>query len=127
MSDVSYFYHNGAFHHVEGDLPPGADLVPRIPNVGETWDPIAKEFVVDAVAVAHYDLAADHIDVVHHTKMAEAALVMSGFPLTHGFLAEEAAVVGKSIENLACLVLEKSKPLRDAEVARRLAKTSATS
>jgi hypothetical protein len=66
----------------------------------------------------------EHIASVHRQKAVEAALVMSGYTLTHGLLAEEADALGINITDLAERVLENRKEERDFEVARRVDKVT---
>jgi len=120
------FFFDGAFHQMCGDeaegLPPGAQVVPRAPELGETWDPATGTFVLDPLARVEAGLGAGHVGVVHPIKALEAAVILSGVPLTHGFLAEEAAALGVGLLDLAAQVHAKAAALRSAEIARRQAK-----
>jgi len=126
MAMAEFFFLNGAFHHVDGPLPKGAQRVPRMPEVGEAWDIKAQDFVRDDVAIAHHALPADHIARAHAIKAIEAVLILSGVPLTHGLIVEEAAALGIDPPALAAAVHAQGEAMRRAEVNRRTAKASAS-
>ena len=125
---VTWFFLAGAFHQRTDDmadgLPPGAQAVPRAPEMGETWDPVAGAFVLDPLARVEAGLGAGHVSTVHPVKAMEAAVILSGMALSHGFLAEEAAALGMDLLDLAAQVHAKAAGLRSAEIARREAKTA---
>lgn len=64
-----------------------------------------------------------HVAKMHTLKALEAAVILSGVPLTQGVLVEEAAALGLELTELAQLVAEKARAERELEVARRVYKT----
>lgn len=66
----------------------------------------------------------EHLSSVHLQKALEAVLVLSGYKLSCGLLAEEATATGVELQSLAMQVHEKRRAERDFEVGRRLAKTT---
>lgn len=63
-----------------------------------------------------------HIIAAHAQKGLEAALILSGYDLTVGLIADEAKAIGSETKALARRVMEKSADFRAAEIARRKAK-----
>jgi len=120
-----FFFLNGVFHHVDGALPKGAQMVPRMPEPGETWNPDTGQFVCDEVAAAHHGLPASHIDQAHAIKALEAVVILSGVDLTHGLIVEEASALGIDPSALAAIIHDKGTALRAAEINRRTAKVRA--
>ena len=64
----------------------------------------------------------EHLLSVHLQKALEATLVLSGYNLTVGLLAEEASANKIPLKELAQIVLDKRKAEREFEVARRVKK-----
>lgn len=115
----SYGYHE---LRVGQELPVGAVAVPRLPEIGETWDSLGGAFVFDSAILADMSVPLGHIDVAHTLKMLEAAIILSGVRLTHGLLHEEAVALGVPVNDLAEQVASKSKNFRTLEVNRRVMK-----
>ncbi len=120
-----YFLLNGDYHATDRDgaLPPGAIVLPRLPEAGERWDGAA--FVCDDEIAADLDIPVNHIARAHAVKQVEAALILSGYALTHGLLAEEAAANGLDLAELAQSVLANAAEFRALEAARRQRKWAA--
>lgn len=106
-----------------GPLPEGAIAVPRLPLAGERWD--GSSFVCDEEIAADIDIPVNHIARAHAVKQVEAALILSGYALTHGLLAEEAAANGLDLAELAQSVLANAADFRAREAARRQRKWAA--
>jgi hypothetical protein len=123
----TYFLHEGAYHVLtKGQaLPKGAVKVPRLPKDGESWDPKKKKLVRDDGLAADMEIGADHRTTVHQLKALEAAVILSGFVLTHGLLAEEAKAIGVEVQDLARQVHDKAAALRKLETRRRKRKLAA--
>lgn len=105
-------------------MPEGAVPVPRPPAPGEKWN--GKEWQVDLAALADELVSPGHIERAHLIKQIEAALVLSGIALTHGLLAEEAAMTGVTIADLARQVEDRTADFRERETARRMMKQGAS-
>lgn len=122
---MRFYLHDGAYH----ELPPGAMLpdgaveVDRLPEVGEDWDHQAGRFCKDHGLCADMNMPAGAVERAHALKHAEAAMILSGFHLTHGILAEEARVTGEDLTDLAARVFGKTETFRAAEIERRRIKT----
>lgn len=116
-----YFLHDGAYHVLpEGrSLPSGAVEVPRLPGAGETWNAALAQFERDGEVAADLKVTRGHIDLAHVIKTVEASMILSGFALTHGLIAEEAEVTGSTVQSIAAQVAANSAPMRNAERARR--------
>jgi len=69
-------------------------------------------------------VSAEHIRSVHLQKAIEATLILSGYDLSAGLLAEEAAALGLDLTDLAATVRGKRRAECDFEVARRSAKVA---
>ena len=108
---------------LSGPLPQGAIAVPRLPLAGERWD--GSAFVCDDEIAADIDIPVNHIARAHAVKHVEAALILSGYALTHGLLAEEATDNGLDLAELAQSVLANAADFRAREAARRKRKWSA--
>lgn len=119
-----YIFWNGAYHDAPRDFaaPKGAVRVPRLPGAGEVWDAKAGAFVLDEAILADHVAPAGHIAAAHAVKQVEASMILSGLPLTHGLIADEAAMTGQSIDAIARAVAEHCLPMRRIEAARRSAK-----
>ncbi len=121
-----YFLYQGGYHSLpDGEaLPKGAVPVPRLPACGEQWDAKAKAFRTDAAIAADMEVPANHKERAHLLKALEASVILSGFTLTHGLIAEEARALGISTIDLARIVAERAEEFRAREVQRRVNKTS---
>lgn len=115
---------DGAWHELpEGaSLPEGARETRR-PETGERFDDDSGEWVLDPVLLA--DMEADPIAVAeaHLKKSIEASLILSGIPLSHGLLFDEAKATGVDLVELAERAAAKAAPADAKEVARRVSKT----
>lgn len=122
-----FYFHKGAAHELpEGEeLPRGAVEIARLPGDGERINRKTGEITLDPVLALdlHRNVAA--VAAAHVQKQVEAALVLSGYELTAGLLAEEAAATGEELPALAKAVYAKAAPARAAEVERRSAKAKA--
>lgn len=120
-----FYLLNDAYHAMgrPGALPIGAIAVPRLPAAGERWNGTA--FVCDDEIAADMDVPINHIARAHAVKQVEAALILSGYALTHGLLADEAAANGLDLNSLAQSVLDNAAEFRTREAARRQRKWSA--
>lgn len=114
-----------AYHATDlgGPLPQGAIAVPRLPMAGERWD--GAGFVCDDEIAADLDIPVNHIARAHAVKQVEAALILSGYALTHGLLAEEATANDLDLATLAQSVLANAAEFRAREAARRQRKWTA--
>lgn len=120
------FYLLGDAYHAadtDGALPVGAIAVPRLPEAGERWDGAA--FICDHEIAADMDVPVNHIARAHVVKQVEAALILSGYALTHGLLADEAAANDLDLNSLAQSVLDNAAAFRTREAARRQRKWNA--
>ncbi|MDT7533726.1 hypothetical protein OVY48_09850 [Sphingobium sp. SA2] len=122
---MRYYLLDDAYHASAQDvpLPGGAIVVPRLPIEGERWD--GDGFVCDDEIAADMAVPSDHVARAHMVKQVEAVLILSGWPLTHGLLAEEAAANGLDINLLAQRVLDNAAAFRARESARRSRKWQA--
>lgn len=122
---MRFYLLDDAYHQagLDGPLPIGAVPVPRLPLTGERWDGAA--FVCDEEIAADIDIAPAHIARAHAVKQVEAALILSGYALTHGLLADEAAANGLDLNELAQSVLDNAAAFRAREAARRQRKWNA--
>ena len=120
-----YYLLNGDYHATDHDgaLPADAVVLPRLPDAGERWDGAA--FVCDDEIAADLDIPVNHIARAHAVKQVEAALILSGYMLTHGLLAEEAAANGLDLVALAQSVLDNAAEFRAREHVRRQRKWAA--
>lgn len=64
----------------------------------------------------------EHLASVHIQKAIEATLILSGYDLSAGLLAEEAAAAGVDIKTLAERVRNHRRPEREFEAERRVRK-----
>jgi hypothetical protein len=87
--------------------PPGGrvDEVPRLPALGEDWDVISGEFVLDVAVAADEAVGPAHIEKMRRLKYLEAVVIKSGYALTMGLLFEEAAIREVSLDDMAGLVM----------------------
>lgn len=99
----------------------------RAPEEHEEWDHAAGAWKINQLRKADTDFGAAHIDKAHSAKQLEAAMVLSGVTLTHGLLAEEAAALGVSVEEIAQAVHDRAAEFRASEVSRRTIKANARS
>lgn len=121
-----YFLYQGGYHALpeEEPLPPGAIAIPRLPDVGETWNAVSGTFRKDNAVAADMGVPADHKERAHILKSLEASVILSGFLLDHGLIAEEARALGISTAELARQVAQNDAEFRAREIARRITKTS---
>ena len=121
-----YFLLGGAYHCSNtGPLPSGAVQLARMPLEGEQWNVGTGAFVTNGQIVADRDVPAGHIASAHLVKQSQAAAVLSGFILTKGLLAEEAAMAGIPIATLAAQVAAKAAAFNALEITRRQRKLAA--
>lgn len=122
---MRFYLLEDAYHATDrdGPLPDGAVATPRLPNAGERWD--GEAFVCDDEIAADLDIPVNHIARAHAVKQVEAALILSGYVLTHGLLAEEAAANGLDLGELAQSVLDNAAEFRAREHVRRQRKWAA--
>lgn len=109
-----------ACHELAADqaMPEGAIAIARAPMRGEVVDSATGEIVVDAGLLADFGQS-EAIARAHLMKELEAAVILSGVTLDHGYLAEEAEATGVSLIALAEAVNRNSRHKRRQEVARR--------
>lgn len=121
-----YFLYQGGYHALpeEEPLPPGAIQIPRLPENGETWDAAVGQFRKDNAIAADMAVPAEHKEHAHLLKSLEASVILSGFMLTHGLIAEEARALGIATIDLARTVAQRDAEFRAREIARRVTKTS---
>lgn len=121
-----FFLFQGGYHALpeEEPLPPGAIRIPRLPEGGETWHPATGQFRKDNSIAADMVVPADHKEHAHLLKSLEASIILSGFMLTHGLLAEEARAIGVTTIDLARTVAQRDAEFRAREIARRVTKIS---
>ena len=140
---ADFFYFDGAFHHVDGDLPDGAVLVDRLPLEGERWT--GAELVFDPSLVlplvqAQIDSQAEQVRakfvtpgagqaMTYMQKQAEAEAYLSDSAAPTPILTEEAEAMGITVAELAAEVHANSVAWRAVggkiEGARRAAKRAA--
>lgn len=121
-----YFLYQGGYHALpeEEPLPSGAIQIPRLPDDGETWDSAAGVFRKDNAIAADMAVPAQHKEHAHLLKSLEASVILSGFMLTHGLIAEEARALGIATIDLARTIAQRDAEFRAREIARRVTKTS---
>lgn len=95
------------------------------PGEDEVWSDEQLCWVPDPLALADKRAGSAHIIEAHAQKRVEAALILSGFPLSSGLLVAEAGTRGIEPEALARMVQEKAEPFLATEVARMEAKAKA--
>ena len=86
------------------------------------WLPGAAEFVSDDLLLADQESGDENIRRMHAVKQVEAALILSGVPLTKGMIAEEAAALGLLPAALAQEVFDQAAQDRELEIDRRVRK-----
>lgn len=112
-------------------LPPSPDGFPapieldRMPEPYETYDRETGEFVRnDAKRIDDEYTAANGREAIaraHALKSIEAGLILNGVTI-EGLLSAEAAATGHDLNDLAQIVAAKAAAMREAEVARIVAK-----
>ena len=121
---ADWYLFGGACHHLGegGEVPKGGQRVPRPPEPGETWNKARRQWVLNLADAADFHFSRADIETAHAIKAVEAAMILSGFDLSHGMLADEAKALGVDLKALAVTVHEKTADLRSKEAGRRMMK-----
>lgn len=115
----------GGFMHMPftGDLPEGAEVIPRLPKPYEEW--INGQWILSdenkAIATEQALLANDpaHIERAHMRKQIEAMLLDNGVSIVGSLLEAEAKQKKMPVNELAAIVKEKAAKFIKAELARQ--------
>lgn len=110
---------NGAaeFHEIpDGGVPAGAQVVDRFPVAGEDF--VDGQWVVNAAYVADSQVPVGHIQKAHALKTLEASMILSGYDLSHGILAQEAQLRGITLMEMAQIVRDRSNEFLSLEIGR---------
>ena len=122
---AKFYSYDGACHELPDgvDMPDGAVVIDRLPTSGEYISENGLIVYSPALKIDS-EFSKDYLNRIHAIKAFEAAVIMSGVELSYGLLVEESKSLNIPLLTLAEIVYAKSENERNAEVSRRMHKTS---